>query len=118
MQQRSRSRVITLPRQAERRRVRLALAVGSAALGLLAVSTFSASEAHADELRMEPIVERTNVNMPARGMTMDRVRSAFGQPAGQRSAVGDPPITRWEYDGFVVYFEYQYVLHTVVKRGR
>jgi hypothetical protein len=72
----------------------------------------------ADELRIEPIRSRTSVDTPSRGMTMDKVRAAWGNPRRQRGAVGDPPIARWEYDGFVVYFEYQYVLHTVVKRAQ
>jgi hypothetical protein len=29
--------------------------------------------------------------------------------------VGDPPITRWEYPGFVVYFEHHLVVHTVAR---
>ena len=56
-------------------------------------------------------------NRPARGMTMVRVESAYGQPRGKHTAVGEPPITRWEYDGFVVYFEYQHVIHAVEKRN-
>ena len=26
---------------------------------------------------------------------------------------GKPPITRWDYDGFSVYFEHQHVIHAV-----
>jgi len=51
---------------------------------------------------------------PARGINMDRVEAQFGPPTIRQSAVGDPPIERWEYPGFVVYFEYQYVIHAVV----
>ena len=29
-------------------------------------------------------------------------------------AVGKPPISRWEYPGFVVYFEHDHVIHSVV----
>ena len=31
------------------------------------------------------------------------------------AAVGNPPITRWEYPSFVVFFENNIVLHSVVK---
>jgi hypothetical protein len=31
--------------------------------------------------------------------------------------VGDPPITRWDYDGWSVYFEYDLVLFTVLHKG-
>jgi hypothetical protein len=29
--------------------------------------------------------------------------------------VGQPPIERWEYPGFIVYFEYRNVLHSVAE---
>ncbi|MDH3645391.1 MAG: hypothetical protein OER80_01325 [Gammaproteobacteria bacterium] len=54
--------------------------------------------------------------MPTRGMTMELVESTYGAPAGKRSPVGDPPITRWEYQQFIVYFEYKRVIHSVSKR--
>ncbi|GMR17230.1 MAG: hypothetical protein BMS9Abin32_299 [Gammaproteobacteria bacterium] len=53
---------------------------------------------------------------PARGMTQARVKSEFGSPAERKDAVGDPPITRWEYANFVVFFEYDKVIHSVSKR--
>jgi hypothetical protein len=53
---------------------------------------------------------------PARGMTMNRVESRFGSPERRLAAIGDPPITRWEYSGFIVYFEYDKVLHAVATR--
>ena len=49
-------------------------------------------------------------------MSMQKVENTWGQPVSKRSAVGDPPITRWEYDGFIVYFEYNNVIHAVQKR--
>ena len=53
---------------------------------------------------------------PTRGMTMNRVESRFGVPERRIAAVGDPPISRWEYSGFIVYFEYDKVLHSVATR--
>lgn len=60
---------------------------------------------------------------PARGMSMDAVQSAFGSPSARQEAVGAysecaaarycPPISRWDYPGFVVYFEYEHVIHAV-----
>jgi len=52
---------------------------------------------------------------PKRGMTMGMVEAKWGEPVIKRKAVGDPPITRWEYPGFVVYFEYRNVIHAVRK---
>ena len=51
---------------------------------------------------------------PARGMTMSQVASKFGAPVTKVPAVGNPPISRWEYPGFVVYFERDHVIHSVV----
>ena len=53
--------------------------------------------------------------LPSRGMTMAQVEKSHGAPAVRKSPVGDPPITRWEYSSYVVYFEYQYVINSVVK---
>lgn len=53
---------------------------------------------------------------PTRGMTQARVEADFGAPASTRAAVGDPPISRWEYAGFVVFFEHDKVIHAVSKR--
>jgi hypothetical protein len=42
------------------------------------------------------------------------VSSKFGAPTAKIPAVGKPPISRWKYPGFVVYFESDYVIHSVV----
>ena len=52
---------------------------------------------------------------PTRGMTQEAVEASFGAPQDVRDAIGDPPITRWEYPGFVVFFEYDKVIHAVSK---
>lgn len=57
-----------------------------------------------------------DVPRPTRGMTMSEVESRFGEPREKHPAVGQPPITRWDYDNFSVFFEYEYVLHAVVQR--
>ncbi|MFT5501544.1 MAG: hypothetical protein ACI88G_001681 [Woeseiaceae bacterium] len=53
---------------------------------------------------------------PSRGMTQASVEANFGAPQSTRAAIGDPPISRWEYAGFVVFFEYDRVVHAVSKR--
>ena len=52
---------------------------------------------------------------PPRGATMANVETRFGQPALRNNAVGDPPITRWEYGDYLVFFEYDRVIDTVEK---
>lgn len=53
---------------------------------------------------------------PQRGLTKEQVEARFGEPQTRRDTVGDPPITRWDYDGFSVYFEYDRVLRAVQQR--
>ena len=53
---------------------------------------------------------------PSRGMTQQRVEAEYGQPQARHEAVGEPPISRWEYAGFVVFFEYDRVIHAVTRR--
>ena len=83
-------------------------------LSMIASTTLLGSIAHADELKMTN-APAGGTNQPARGMSMEKVEAAFGAPANRVAAVGNPPITRWEYPGFVVFFENSIVLHSVVK---
>lgn len=80
----------------------------------LASATLVASIASAEELRMTSTPEVSG-NHPNRGLSMAKVEAAFGAPTQRVPAVGNPPITRWDYPGFVVYFEHEIVLHSVVK---
>jgi hypothetical protein len=59
-------------------------------------------------------VKESDVATPTRGMTMNQVATKFGSPVTRVPAVGKPPISRWEYPGFVVYFESEHVIHSVV----
>ncbi|NQZ53352.1 MAG: hypothetical protein HRT93_03750 [Piscirickettsiaceae bacterium] len=51
---------------------------------------------------------------PVRGMSMAQVVQQFGPAEQQGSAVGEPPITRWVYSDFIVFFEFNTVIHSVV----
>jgi hypothetical protein len=53
---------------------------------------------------------------PTRGLSKAEVEARFGTPSETVAAIGDPPISRWEYPGFVVYFEYELVIHAVPRR--
>lgn len=84
-------------------------------LGALALLAATAV-ATADVLDMPaPTEGRVEIDqsLPTRGMTMDKVMEAFGAPRERQDAVGEPPITRWVYDGYTVYFEHKWVIHTV-----
>ena len=73
--------------------------------------------ARADTLIMQGLeqAQQTAAQRPTRGMTMDKVASKWGAPATKDAAVGKPPITRWEYPEFVVFFEYDHVIHAVAR---
>ena len=59
-------------------------------------------------------VKESDVATPNRGMTMNQVAAKFGAPVTKLAAVGKPPISRWEYPGFVVYFESNFVIDSVI----
>ena len=50
---------------------------------------------------------------PARGQRMQAVEAAFGEPSQRYPAIGNPAISRWDYPGFVVFFENDHVVHAV-----
>jgi len=60
--------------------------------------------------------QQSAASRPRRGTTMASVEAQFGAPSERVPAVGEPPITRWEYPGFTVVFEHDRVLHSVVRR--
>jgi len=53
---------------------------------------------------------------PAKSITKNSVISQFGEPQQRFAAIGEPPITRWEYATFYVFFEYDRVIHSVLKK--
>lgn len=72
--------------------------------------------AGAQTLDMEGAAGAGNAEHPTRGMTAERVEQRYGMPEARVAPVGDPPITRWEYRDFVVFFEYDRVIHAVARR--
>lgn len=57
------------------------------------------------------------VETPRNGQNKAKVESSFGQPLQRIAAVGEPPISKWVYQDFTVYFENDIVLHAVMHRG-
>ena len=72
-------------------------------------------QAAGDVLLIESIQSAPSINTPRNGLTMGQVRQQFGDPASTVAAVGEPPISRWEYTGFSVFFENDLVLHSVIQ---
>ena len=83
--------------------------------GAGACAALEAKDAGADVLLLDGLdAARNSSHMrPSRGMSMEQVEASFGMPSSQHGAVGEPPITRWDYPGFAVYFEYEFVIHAV-----
>jgi hypothetical protein len=84
---------------------------------LLLATLGAGGAAVADTLIIERVNQEqaTAATRPARGISMDKVSSRWGAPLSKSAAVGQPPITRWEYGDFTVYFEYSHVIHAVPK---
>lgn len=59
--------------------------------------------------------DKQALQRPPTGMQSEKVREIYGEPLDWKEPVGDPPISSWEYQDFVVYFEYNHVIHTVLK---
>ena len=79
---------------------------------VMAVLGLSAQAALADTLQVAA-TPASRAGVPSRGQTMAEVERQFGAPASRLAAVGQPPITRWVYPGFVVFFEGSRVIHAV-----
>jgi hypothetical protein len=62
-----------------------------------------------DQVQVRP----STIDRPARGVTMTAVEAKFGAPQTRYPAVGAPPITRWDYAGFSVFFEKDRVIDAV-----
>jgi hypothetical protein len=82
---------------------------------LLATLTAFPSLAVSEVLKLDggPVEVLKPVDAPTRGMTKLQVEKRYGKPLKKHPAVGKPPISSWDYPGYTVYFENQFVLHSV-----
>ena len=53
------------------------------------------------------------LDMPEKGLKKSTVETTFGAPLSKTPAVGEPPISHWQYQDYTVYFESEYVIHSV-----
>lgn len=84
------------------------LVLGAALIGMTGIAFAG------DVLLIEKIEERMLRDLPQNGLTKAQVEQRFGEPDERRPAVGEPPITRWIYDDFSVFFEYDLVIESVL----
>ena len=90
-------------------RILFALLCGLAASGPVLAETLVVD----DQLTLR----ESTVDRPKRGSTMAEVEKRFGAPVEKHATVGQPPITRWDYAGFSVFFEHDRVIHAVATSG-
>ena len=79
-----------------------------------ALLALAVAGAQADTVKL-PDNNPDGLTLPGRGLSMDSVEERFGSPTRITPAVGEPPITRWVYPQFTVYFEHEYTI-TAVRR--
>src|SRR3984893_17966609 len=94
-------------------RILAALLCGCAAAGAAVADTLVVNDQV--QVRESPLDRAKRVSM------MDEVGKHFGAPVACHPTVGgaphQPPITRWDYSAFSVFFEHDRVIHAVVTRG-
>jgi len=71
-----------------------------------------------DVIQKEPVNSASGLLRPKNGQSMEYVKSQFGDPIKVYDAIGNPPITRWDYKQFSVYFEHKLVIHSVVNKPK
>lgn len=88
--------------------------------GLLCFASFStiADVLLIDVIEKEPANNAAGLLRPINGTTMAQVTAQFGEPEEKFATVGEPPITRWKYAEYSVYFEHNLVLNTVVNKPK
>jgi hypothetical protein len=91
-------------------RILAALLIGGALAGSALAETVVVNN---DQIEVLP----SQVDRPKRGTTMDEVEKHFGAPVNRHPTVGAPPITRWDYSAFSVFFEKDRVIDAVVTSG-
>ncbi|AOE84699.1 phosphodiesterase [Pseudomonas sp. TCU-HL1] len=82
--------------------------------GLLLTYLLLALPVGAETLEI-PVGEQgdAGLSLPARGESQRAVLERFGLPDEEHPAVGKPPISRWDYREFSVYFESGRVIDSV-----
>ncbi len=79
---------------------------------LLAMSSLQAAE-HSSQTG-EVAMTKKAIHPHLTGKTMNQITNMLGEPQQKLAAVGQPPITRWQYADQTVYFEQDKVIHSVM----
>jgi hypothetical protein len=92
------------------------------ATALAAMGALSAPPARAETLLIQRVAVASKADLPRRGASMAAVEARYGAPAQKFAPVGGgskrtPPITRWAYPTFSVYFENSHVVDAVLAKA-
>jgi len=79
--------------------------------------TLAVQAVYADVLIIDEVRQADHMNLPKNGQNKATVEAKFGAPLKKVPAVGDPPISSWDYATYSVYFENDLVLYTVLHPG-
>lgn len=82
-----------------------------------AVLLLGSAAACAEVLLIDEVRASKSMGLPDNGLTMQAVEARWGAPEQRFSAVGEPPITRWQYQDYSVYFEHDRVITSVLHSG-
>lgn len=98
---------------------RTAISLIAATLALAAAPLLFPAPARAESL-VTKVQQEQHMNLPTRGMTMAQVKAKYGEPLKVLPTRGggskfQPPINRWEYGTYIVFFEHNHVIHSVLR---
>lgn len=91
----------------------------STIIGLLVLSNSAVAQNKPEQTQLTSIPVKVSeqgkqtIDKPDNGLSMQAVETRYGQPLEKAAPVGEPPITRWRYPDFTVYFEFNKVIHSV-----
>lgn len=89
------------------------------ALAFVPVALAAPQSIEGSQQLTQRIAKEKTLNLPTRGMSMAQVKKKFGEPLRKLDPRGGdtpkhPTIKRWQYTTYIVYFEHDHVIHTVL----
>jgi hypothetical protein len=85
---------------------------------IFAPGTYAADDNSLENQVDDSAMVESQRGFPSRGLSSKSVISAFGEPLSRSGPVGNPPISKWSYEGFSVFFEDDLVITTVSAEDR
>ncbi|MDH3638604.1 MAG: hypothetical protein OES09_09085 [Gammaproteobacteria bacterium] len=86
-------------------------------IGLLTLAcigmAFPLSGGAASDSMTEAVFPNIRSDLPPNNMAEKEVLEKFGEPSERIPAIGNPPIARWKYPDYVVYYEWDRVIISI-----